>query len=257
MDTHIRIAIACAIGSFIGAMVALSVATHLWWVGMLVGFATGYITYEFRVVITVTGQALAVVFKWRPDVIATIQKGVKFSFKFSLRAADYFIQLVLPITCAASSVAIGCIFCLWFMGAGDRSLNEAKWLLFICLSFVCTISLCVACMSAGFIETEEQKRDFIHSLQVGRKLNPIRAYFYLFPLASWRLVKEITQLVKGILLEIHSDIRLLCGFDAALGAAAGYFLGSSIAGGLIGAALGMINYEVVTKRILKLTPKHQ
>ncbi len=52
---------------------------------------------------------------------------------------------------------------------------------------------------------------------------------------------------------IHSDERLLCLVDAATGAAiGGYYFGNAALGGLTGAIIGLVNYEIVSKRILKL-----
>jgi len=65
---------------------------------------------------------------------------------------------------------------------------------------------------------------------------------------------------------IHSQKRVLCGFDSAIGVALTYFwLGAKavtpeqklmvvICGGTIGAVIGALNYEVVSKRLLKLAP---
>lgn len=48
--------------------------------------------------------------------------------------------------------------------------------------------------------------------------------------------------------------RLLCSLDAALGAAIGYWLGNALIGALAGGILGHANFEVVSKRWLKLVP---
>lgn len=53
---------------------------------------------------------------------------------------------------------------------------------------------------------------------------------------------------------IHSEIRTLCAFDSALGAAIGFYAGSWIVGGLAGLVFGLLSYELVSKRWLKLIP---
>ena len=63
---------------------------------------------------------------------------------------------------------------------------------------------------------------------------------------------------------IHSEKRLLCGIDAGLGTTVAYFLSLNfvplttatfiffvICGGILGAGFGIINYELVSKRIFK------
>jgi hypothetical protein len=63
---------------------------------------------------------------------------------------------------------------------------------------------------------------------------------------------------------IHSDKRVLCAVDAGLGASAGYFfllkpdmdllteMAFVLSCGLIGGALGFLNWELVSKRLLGL-----
>jgi len=58
----------------------------------------------------------------------------------------------------------------------------------------------------------------------------------------------------AVFIIIHSEIRLLCGVDAVIGAAAGYFTGSAIIGALAGGLIGVINYEIVSRRVLHLVP---
>jgi hypothetical protein len=43
--------------------------------------------------------------------------------------------------------------------------------------------------------------------------------------------------------------------DSALGAASGYYFGSAILGGVVGMILGLVNYEIVSIRWLKLVQK--
>jgi hypothetical protein len=54
---------------------------------------------------------------------------------------------------------------------------------------------------------------------------------------------------------VHSDLRLLCGVDAAVGVLVGWQFGSPLLGTLIGGAFGALSYRIVSMRILKLAPK--
>ncbi|MBL7022080.1 hypothetical protein ISR92_02060 [Patescibacteria group bacterium] len=65
---------------------------------------------------------------------------------------------------------------------------------------------------------------------------------------------KIAKLIRYIFVEIHSDIRLLCAVDAMIGAGIGYFYTNPIIGMIAGGILGVINYELVSKRWLKLVP---
>ncbi len=49
-------------------------------------------------------------------------------------------------------------------------------------------------------------------------------------------------------------MRLLCGVDAAIGTAVGYYFGNALIGAAAGAVFGVVNYWVVAVRILRLRP---
>ncbi len=64
------------------------------------------------------------------------------------------------------------------------------------------------------------------------------------------------RLVKTVFILIHSNERLLCMVDAAIGVAVFHFTGNNIfLGMLAGGALGVINYEIISVRLLKLVPR--
>lgn len=63
------------------------------------------------------------------------------------------------------------------------------------------------------------------------------------------------RLCKKIFFLIHDDVRLLCFTDSMLGACVGYFAGSAIIGAVAGAIFGVINYQIVSLRLLKLLPR--
>lgn len=58
-----KIARACAIGGVICVAVALAVAPVLWWLGLIAGFASGYLAYEFREVLAAV--PIVARFAWR------------------------------------------------------------------------------------------------------------------------------------------------------------------------------------------------
>lgn len=72
----------------------------------------------------------------------------------------------------------------------------------------------------------------------------------------------------GLFKLIHSYKRVLCGVDAGLGTTVAYFLSLNFAplttvhlvfliicGGILGAGFGIINYEIISKRLLQLHPR--
>ena len=69
-----------------------------------------------------------------------------------------------------------------------------------------------------------------------------------------RAIKETTLFLGRfgwqVFIRIHSQKRLICGTDAMIGAGIGYLAGSAIIGALAGALIGLVNYELVTRRWL-------
>lgn len=69
-------------------------------------------------------------------------------------------------------------------------------------------------------------------------------------------MKAFCLFARTVFIAIHSSERLLCMVDAAIGVAVFHFTGNNIfLGMLAGGILGVINYEIVSVRLLKLTPR--
>jgi hypothetical protein len=68
-------------------------------------------------------------------------------------------------------------------------------------------------------------------------------------------VVDIAQFVARVFVYVHSSRRTLCFVDATLGAAIGYTYGSAIIGAVAGVILGVVNYELISVRWLKLAPQ--
>lgn len=79
----------------------------------------------------------------------------------------------------------------------------------------------------------------------------------LLGLITYALVKLLLFSVKfswQLFRLIHSDLRLLCGCDATIGAVIGYAIGNALLGAVAGGLIGWLNYEFVSVRWLKLIP---
>ena len=83
--------------------------------------------------------------------------------------------------------------------------------------------------------------------ELAHKLNPARIV--------WSGICVLGLFSKQVLVLIHSDVRLLCGTDAAIGAGIGYLAHNPLIGALAGGILGLANYELVSIRWLKLVPR--
>jgi len=135
------------------------------------------------------------------------------------------------------------------------------------LSLLCwLVGVIPAAIEMASITMPRDRSERLNDLEEARKelllYNPIRVYGYLVPKGIWwtavRLpsgVKAAGRFVWLVFCEVHSDVRLLCGLDAAIGAACGYFAGSVLIGLISGGVMGLVNFEVVSKRVLKLVPK--
>jgi hypothetical protein len=71
---------------------------------------------------------------------------------------------------------------------------------------------------------------------------------------AWKLAEPIRAFVFQVFVYIHSTRRTICFVDSTIGAVVGYCSGSAIIGALVGGMLGILNYELVTVRWLKLAP---
>ena len=70
----------------------------------------------------------------------------------------------------------------------------------------------------------------------------------------WIVICKIGLFVKTVFILIHSEERLLCMIDAVIGAGIGYSFESALIGALVGGIIGVLNFEILSKRILHLVP---
>lgn len=59
---------------------------------------------------------------------------------------------------------------------------------------------------------------------------------------------------RWLFIQIHSEIWLLCGLDAAIGTGIGYYLGSALIGAVVGGIFGLVNYQIISVWWLHLVP---
>lgn len=67
MSESLKVLLACAFGGFLGALVALGVNWHFWWLGILVGFGSGFLGYQPKKVVAAIPRAWELAVNWRPD----------------------------------------------------------------------------------------------------------------------------------------------------------------------------------------------
>jgi hypothetical protein len=234
-----KVFVACFLGALIGAFVALQVNHNSWWVGLIVGFATGYLSFEFKKVVSAAPQAwqAASTWRWQPN-----REWWRWYPMACLAAASYLSIVTFPIFILAVI---------------------ARNTLMIIGTLVTTLAM--SALFAG--ELIEWDSPAYTQMKITRELrfNFINIYFWIVPKyllkGAWWMIAGIPTVARVVwnffryfFRLIHSDIRLLCGTDAAIGACIGYFSHSALIGAIAGGMLGVLNFEIISIRVLKLVP---
>lgn len=266
MSQSLKVLLSCFIGASIGTFVALEMSPMFWWTGLIIGGLVGYINYEFRKVITAISTAWHATTSWQPDNVFWCN----------------FFKLWPATTVFMTTAAIGVVTPLMFgMIALDKEKPTITDLIVTGIGLAMSIILYGAVFALSKLDDVKKADSSEDYLAQQRKwmfsVNPLRVYLWLLPKSialaigwalcglTWLFVKLFTRIPISIkfwrtflwhwFCEIHSEIRLLCGVDAAIGVAIGYFAGSVLTGGLAGALVGVLNFEVLSIRVLKLVPR--
>lgn len=235
-----KIFVACFLGALIGALTGINLQIG-WFGGGVVGFVVGYITYDFRRVASTTkavaGEVYEEISNWRPDK----QRWIAVTM-YLLSSARMGFTIALPLV-------------LWM------SLRGAEFGSLLVIALM--IPMLFLVMSAAAVEDERSTEELRSMARTIPAQNPIK--FWLWTTPKWIImrairiltlifgvIRRIPRFVVGVLRLIHSDMRLLCATDAAIGAVIGTIFGSPILWALFGGVFGVANYELVSKRWLKL-----
>ena len=252
MNKSGRIFLACALGAFIGALVALQLGVYLWWTGMIVGGFVGYLSYEFKKVLE------AGTYVWRTTCAFDWNRAAR-----ATRKKIWAISLVASFWILCMILFFSLIFFLLYLCNTLKTpvvLSEIVSVVFVVSTFLALLSFPALTPSIWGKSDDAIKEGFLR----WKTYHPFKVFFYWIPLGIYktgpfvilqvsRVVALTGRLIKNLFILIHSDERLLCGVDAAIGAAIGYFLGSAFLGAVVGGILGVLNYELVSKRLLGLT----
>lgn len=303
METR-KIAAACFAGGVICCLVALLVTPAYWWMGLLAGFAGGYLGYEFREALRMIPVA------WRV-VMAESQSSWQIFLDEKSRAARIVQEwlaekhvFLYPGALCSLAAAGWVMYCLSLLPPQEQ-MSQPRAIVSIgfvvmALGMFCFTLVIMGLAYAGCVHVERaywwplvERYDIarrvgrLEARDLRRKpltyLNVLRwalegvvvvAFFlavllWIYIVAfliqfTWRTVRLLSKFLWHVFKLIHSEKRLLCGVDGALGGGASYLwlvsaamtpmeqLTMTMFGGLLGAALGVANWEVVSKGLLRV-----
>lgn len=301
METK-KIAVACFIGGALCCAVALMFAPVYWWLGLIAGFAGGYISYEFREVRKAIPIALRAarresVNTWDSAIAkarAWLSNPHPFFYPSAVLITPLFVWLaysiiphvtqelmkgpLLPFTIIImpifyAEVVMGFVLLAWlalfpfftFTFIGARAGERCYWQPFVTVEGKEREAHIQKLHENGYREEPLTYLNVLRWAVIGVAVT-IRFFVWTlwkrFAIGVWEMLCFFWHLFKLI----HSEKRVLCAIDGTLGGAVSYiwFASASMSfaeqavlvvfGGLLGAAFGVANWEIVSKRILHLVP---
>jgi hypothetical protein len=171
MNRSVQVFLACAFGAFVGALVALQFRPLFWWVGLLVGGGTGYLSFEFQTVVAAVKHAWKATINWQPDRQWWREAPMKFgcAFVYLMTPALVFMGLCIAFIAAMT---------LPFAVLGYNS--TANIATFFDVTVIFTSVFMTAVVLASFVMTWVSTP--LERLQkVVRYRNPVNMFFRVFP----------------------------------------------------------------------------
>lgn len=248
----LKIFLAVFAGSLIGGLVCRHIGFTFWWIGLLIGGLIGYLAYEPLAVLK------AIPVAWH---FACRLMGLSGRFLRENRG-------IILIIFLAGQLAWFWLIVPLVLLANATSKLLSTWPIGSTYCFIMAIGF------YGMLGKGRNKPEVHRNYKLFlTHFNPVSLVFYTYPVYMYRLTRDIIKgcwhyrrapLVAGrflslffwkLFLIIHSQERLLCGIDAAIGAALVYFLHySPLIGAGLGGLFGVMNFEILSKRILKVVP---
>ena len=276
-----KIAIACFVGGALCVVVALMCAPMspiFWCLGLLAGFAGGYLGYEFREML----RAIPIAWRKSHRGVSTwwteTDEEVREYFK-KPHPEGYCFFVILFITTLGLLITEGVKISpdLQFTPLHIFvSFTLSLFLLFYCsLAALIPFLLIILFNLIGFKSRKETLtvRDLLIDAMRGIVLSirfvalalGWKVWKYL-AIGIWLLLCLLKRFGWEFFKLIHSKERVLCAIDGTIGGAIAFFCFASTSltfpqqilvvffGGLLGAVIGVLNYEIISKRVLHLVP---
>jgi hypothetical protein len=243
----LRVLIASGFGALIGSLTALEllpylgIAAGLWPLCALLGGGIGYLAYDTKQLVQACQSALRATYGWRPY-------GLYWK-------AMYLATLAVSLLCMNMFV-VGSVL-IMLMVAVIPSEPIGYIVLFSGMSLMLGMAVSFMWIEHPRTNTNEDflKGECIRATRLRRVCLPwCREYwFYALVRGIPSFARGIPVFVKHVVVFIHSDARTTCFTGGLLGTAVGVFVGSWLIGALAGAAIGLVSYELIGKRLLKTT----
>lgn len=262
METRERIFIACALGAGIGTLIALQINGFFWWIGAVIGSMIGFLSYQYKEIVSCAVAAWREVSGWKPDKDAwkiCWLSVVVFLSEFSSALVLYVIGLSLSANIEHKTISQ-----IFFTKQGEITSQLTTMIMVITTVPSVIIIMTTALLSIGWaIVSFSSKTDHKGSVMELKKIikysNPLAVFVYWpaigllrTPAFLLKTARATRDFARTFFFLIYSDERLLCGVWSFVGAVIGYFSASVVIGALAGGIFGVANYEIVSKRILKL-----
>ncbi len=257
MNRTVKVFLACAIGALVGSLIALQINGVFWWMGLLAGGLTGYLSYEFSTVIRMIPRAWRMATSWRMNWARL--------YSPLLSIARHILGIVMMAVTFASYSVFGAIFNIYSWNDVSETFVAFASIFFFFM-LVCFKPL----ITDVTMSSKEVVKYGVISLLCA---NPVvvsvwflpRFLFWVLPRGIfWVAVRTpkairiiavvLARFVYYLFRLIHSEERLLCGVDAGIGTIIGYISGNAFVGALAGGIFGVLNYEILSKRVFHLVP---
>lgn len=258
-----KIGISCFLGAFIGSFIAIQIGTVGWPIGAIIGAFVAYLVYNLKEVVTAIPVAYRRTVNWRPDHEFWSLWRLAFRCIFNL-----FVNMTVG---SCFLITLGHVFFWTHTPFSNRIIIQTEGIIFLIgISFGVLTGL----LFSGNLAKMALLDHGYHLQQLREYPNVFRLYFWILPRgivmgfvwfvlgvpAGIVIVLEYGMLFFGIVMTfliglfrlVHSELRLLCAVDAALGTAIGYFTGNALIGAIAGGLLGVANYEIITIRVMQV-----
>lgn len=250
MNKSLKIFFACMLGAGLGALIAFEIHQYFWWLGILAGGLAGYLSYEFKKVLNAILCVWNSVVNWKP----------KIDWKLFFLRLKEFSCFFGAFFCAVFSFVSGICIAILIFACLISGIGVIQVSLMQSLSLGCLVVSLYSSFVLSFILLIHKDLPITEtSLKIFQKINPITIWFY-YPFYYFccfienlpNILNKFYRFITKVFILIHSEVRLLCGVDAMIGAGIGFFSGSILIGMIAGGLIGILNYEIISKKILKL-----